>query len=76
MSRGSRNSLASGAIASQPTKAQKSWTAASPTAAGPCEEKGVKAWGPTLQGLALGYGGTAASQMRSAVARLRRVAGL
>lgn len=31
---------------------------------------------PTCQGLVLGYGGTAASQMRSAVARLRRVAEL
>jgi GntR family transcriptional regulator / MocR family aminotransferase len=31
---------------------------------------------PTRQGLVLGYGGTAASQMRSAVARVRRVAGL
>jgi GntR family transcriptional regulator/MocR family aminotransferase len=31
---------------------------------------------PTRQGLVLGYGGTAASQMRAAVSRLRRAAGL
>jgi GntR family transcriptional regulator/MocR family aminotransferase len=31
---------------------------------------------PTRQGLVLGYGGTAASQMRAAVARLKRLAGL